>query len=29
MANVIKWGRLVDLAKELGKKSRMVLWSPK
>ncbi len=29
MANVIKWGRLQDLAKELGKKSRMVLWSPR
>jgi Fe-S-cluster-containing dehydrogenase component len=29
MANVIQWGRLEDLSKELGKKSRMVLWSPR
>ena len=29
MANVIKWGRLGDLAKELGKKPRMVLYSPR
>jgi len=29
MANVIKHGRLKDLAKELGRKPRMVLWSPK
>ena len=29
MANVIRWGRLQDLAKELGKKSRRVLWSPR
>ena len=29
MAHVIKWGRLEDLAKEMGKKPRMVLWSPR
>jgi len=29
MASVIKWGRLEDLAKELGKKPKMVLWSPR
>jgi Fe-S-cluster-containing dehydrogenase component len=29
MANVIKWGKLEDLAKELGKKPRMVLYSPR
>ncbi len=29
MANVIKWGPLQDLANELGKKPRMVLWSPR
>ena len=29
MANVITWGRLEDLAKELGRKPRMVLWSPR
>jgi Fe-S-cluster-containing dehydrogenase component len=29
MAQVIQWGRLEDLAKELGKKPRMVLWSPR
>jgi Fe-S-cluster-containing dehydrogenase component len=29
MANVITWGRLEDLAKKLGEKPRMVLWSPR
>ena len=29
MANVITWGKLEDLAKEMSKKPRMVLWSPK
>lgn len=29
MANVIKWGPLEELAKELGEKPRMVLWSPR
>ena len=29
MARVIQWGRLEDLAKDLGKKPRMVLWSPR
>ena len=29
MANVIKWGRLTDLAQQLGKKPRMVLYSPR
>lgn len=29
MANVIKWGPLEELSKELGKKSRLVLWSPR
>ena len=29
MAKVIKWGRLEDLAKALGQKARMVLWSPR
>ena len=29
MANVIKWGSLENLAKELGEKPRMVLWSPR
>ena len=29
MAGVIQWGRLEDLAGELGKKPRMVLWSPR
>lgn len=29
MANVIKWGPLENLAKELGEKPRMVLWSPR
>ena len=29
MANVIQWGRLDELADELGKKPRMVLWSPR
>jgi len=29
MARVIKHGRLKDLAKELGRKPRQVLWSPR
>ena len=29
MANVIQWGPLEDLAKKLGQKPRMVLWSPR
>jgi len=29
MAGCMKFGKLTDLAEELGKKSRMVLWSPK
>ena len=29
MANVITWGRLEDLSRELGSKPRMVLWSPR
>ena len=29
MAKVIKWGKLKDLAAEMGKKPRMVLWSPR
>lgn len=29
MANVITWGPLDELAKRLGEKSRMVLWSPR
>jgi Fe-S-cluster-containing dehydrogenase component len=29
MAGVIKWGPLTELAKELGQKPRMVLWSPR
>ena len=29
MANVIKWGRLEDLSKEMGRKPRLVLWSPR
>ena len=29
MAGVITYGSLSDLAKELGKKPRMVLWSPR
>ena len=29
MAGCMKFGRLKDLAKELGTKPRMVLWSPK
>ena len=29
MAGVIKWGRLEDLARELGAKPRLVLWSPR
>ncbi len=29
MAGCMKFGRLKDLAKELGKKPRMVLWSPR
>lgn len=29
MASVITYGALPDLAKELGKKPRMVLWSPR
>jgi anaerobic dimethyl sulfoxide reductase subunit B (iron-sulfur subunit) len=29
LANVITWGRLEDLSKELGQKPRMVLWSPR
>ena len=29
MANVITWGRLEELAKHLGQKPRMVLWSPR
>jgi len=29
MASVITWGRLEDLAKDLGRKPRMVLWSPR
>ena len=29
MANCMKYGRVEDLAKEMGKKPRMVLWSPR
>jgi Fe-S-cluster-containing dehydrogenase component len=29
MAGCMKYGRLEELAKELGKKPRMVLWSPR
>jgi Fe-S-cluster-containing dehydrogenase component len=29
MAGCMKYGRLEDLSKELGKKPRMVLWSPR
>ena len=29
MANVIQWGSLEKLSKQLGKKPRMVLWSPR
>jgi len=29
MADVIQWGPLEELSKQLGKKSRMVLWSPR
>jgi len=29
MAACMKYGRLTDLAAELGKKPRMVLWAPK
>jgi len=29
MANVIRWGRLEDLAKALGTKPRLALWSPR
>ncbi|QTA93490.1 4Fe-4S dicluster domain-containing protein [Desulfonema magnum] len=29
MANTMKYGRLEDLAKEMGKKPKMVLWSPR
>jgi Fe-S-cluster-containing dehydrogenase component len=29
MAGCMKYGRLVDLSKELGNKPRMVLWSPR
>jgi len=29
MANVIKWGPLEELAKGLGEKPKMVLWSPR
>ena len=29
MAGVIQWGRLEDLAAELTRKPRMVLWAPK
>lgn len=28
MANCMTFGRLEDLSKEMGKKSKMVLWSP-
>lgn len=29
LANVIKYGRVEELAKEMERKSRMVLWTPK
>ena len=29
MADVIQWGPLEELSKQLGKKPRMVLWSPR
>jgi Fe-S-cluster-containing dehydrogenase component len=29
MADVIRWGRLEVLAKQVGEKPRMVLWSPR
>jgi len=29
MARCMKYGRIKDLAKEMGKKARMVLWSPR
>jgi len=29
MADCMKYGRLEELAKEMGKKSRMVLWAPR
>ncbi|MEW5908717.1 MAG: oxidoreductase [Thermodesulfobacteriota bacterium] len=29
MADVIRWGRLDELSKALGSKSRLVLWSPR
>ncbi len=29
MASVIKYGRIDDLAKEMGRKARMVLWVPR
>jgi Fe-S-cluster-containing dehydrogenase component len=29
MADVIRWGRLEKLSKELGSKPRLVLWSPR
>ncbi len=29
MAGVIKWGRLKELCKDMEKKPRMVLWSPR
>ena len=29
MADVIQWGPLEALSKQLGKKPRMVLWSPR
>ena len=29
MANCMQYGKLTDLSKELGKKPRMVLWSPR
>ena len=29
MAHVITWGRLEDLSRALGRKPRMVLWSPR
>jgi hypothetical protein len=29
MADCMKYGRVEDLAKDMGKKPRMVLWSPR